>query len=81
MTIDEAAPTHSVFYVIGEVNGKLDQLITTLLPQLSTLAASDEAILVRVSALENKHSWLVGVGAAVAFIITAWEVIRVVFIP
>jgi len=56
----------------------MDQLLITLLPQLQSLQANDDALGVRLDLLEGKLQWLYGGGAVVVLFITAWELIRVV---
>lgn len=62
------------------MNGKLDQLMASLLPQLQGLRDADSALDVRVSALE-RGQWLVtGGGVLIVFLVSAWEIIRVVIL-
>ena len=65
-------PSTSLHFAVGEINGKLDQLLSTLLPQITDLDG-------RVAVVESKVAWATGAGAVIIFLITAWEVIRVVF--
>jgi hypothetical protein len=71
-------PSASLHYAVGEINGKLDQLMVAILPQLQALTQADDAMGMRLDVLENKLSWLYGAGAVVVFLIGAWEVVRVV---
>lgn len=71
-------PSASLHFAVGEINGKLDQLIASLLPQLQSLRDTDQSLDVRVTALE-RGQWLVtGGGVLIVFIVSAWEIIRVV---
>lgn len=71
-------PSSSLHFAVGEINGKMDQLIASLLPQLQALRDTDSSLDVRVTALE-RGQWLVtGGGIIIVFIVSAWEVIRVV---
>lgn len=74
----QGRPSASLHYAVGELSGKMDQLLLTLLPQLHELKANDEAIGLRVDGVEAKLQWLYGAGAVVVFIITSMEVIRYV---
>lgn len=71
-------PSTSLHYAVGEINGKLDQLIASLIPQLNTIVANHDALEVRVGAVERRIAWAWGAGAVVVFAITAWETIRVI---
>lgn len=74
-------PSNSLHYAVGEISGKLDQVIASLLPQLVELKAGHEALEVRVSQNEKVLARFMGGGAVVIFLITAFEVIRYVILP
>jgi hypothetical protein len=78
LTASPGRPPNSLHFVVGEINGKLDQLILTLTPKLQELAAADEALDTRVTQLEIWQGRMLGAGSLVVFIVTAWEVIRYV---
>lgn len=63
-------PSNSLHFKVGEMSGKLDQIILTLLPQLTDHDA-------RITSLETKINWIWGGGGVIVFLITSWEVIRV----
>lgn len=70
-------PSTSLHYAVGEISGKLDQVIASLLPQLQALRDADVDLEGRVSSLE-RGQWLVtGGGLIIVFIVSAWEIIRV----
>lgn len=72
-------PSTSLHFAVGEISGKLDQLIAALLPQFESLRAADGSLDLRVTALE-RGQWLVtGGGLIIVFIVSAWEIIRVVY--
>lgn len=78
LEVSPGRPSSSLHFAVGEINGKLDQLIASLLPQLQSLRDADSSLDVRVTALE-RGQWLVtGGGVLIVFIVSAWEVIRVV---
>lgn len=61
-------PSASLHFAVGEMSGKLDQLLLTLLPQLQALDT-------RVSSLETWQGRMLGGGAVIVFIITALEAV------
>lgn len=71
-------PSSSLHFVVGEMNGKLDQLMASLMPQLASLVAADDALDVRVAALEVWQGRLLGGMALVVFLVSGWEVVRYV---
>lgn len=73
-------PSSSLHFVVGEINGKMDQLIASLLPQLITINANHEALEVRVDNLEGSIQYVKGGAALLVFIVTAWEIIRVLIL-
>ena len=73
-------PSSSLHFVVGEMNGKLDQLMASLLPQLQSLREADASLDGRVKSLERGQWVVVGGGSIIVFLVGAWEVIRVVFI-
>jgi hypothetical protein len=60
------------------MNGKLDQLMASLLPQLNALRAADDALDSRVTSLEVWQGRMMGGGAIIIFLVSAFEVIRYV---
>lgn len=64
-------PSNSLHFKVGEMSGKLDQILITLLPQLTDHDT-------RIGALEAKFNWFAGGGAVVVFLITSWEVVKVI---
>lgn len=73
-------PSNSLHYAVGEISGKLDQVIAYLLPQLHTIREDHAALEVRVGNNEKMIARAMGGGAVVVFLVTAWEVIRVLII-
>lgn len=69
-------PSHSLHYAVGEISGKLDQVIAHLLPRLTDIEASHAALEIRVGNNEKVLARFMGGGAVVVFLITAFEVIR-----
>jgi hypothetical protein len=73
-------PSSSLHYAVGEINGKLDQLIASLLPQFQALTLADQNLDHRVSTLE-RGQWLVtGGGVLIVFLFSAYEVVRYVIL-
>lgn len=70
-------PSASLHFVVGEMNGKLDQLMASLLPQLQALREADKDHEDRIGKLEVWQARIIGGGGMVVFLISAWEVIRV----
>lgn len=70
-------PSSSLHFVVGEMNGKLDQLMASLLPQLQALREADKSQDERIGRLEVWQARIIGGGGVVVFLISAWEVIRV----
>lgn len=71
-------PSSSLHFVVGEMNGKLDQLMASLLPQLQSLREADASLDGRVKSLERGQWLVVGGGSIIVFLIGAWEVVRVI---
>lgn len=71
-------PSNSLHFVVGEINGKMDQLLASILPQLQSIKQDHSSLEARVVVLEAGRWQLIGAGSVVVFIITAWEVIRYV---
>lgn len=65
-------PSTSLHFAVGEMSGKLDQLLLTLLPQLNDINA-------RLSVVETWQGRMLGGGAVVIFIITALEAVPYVW--
>lgn len=80
-TPSQGRPSNSLHFVVGEMNGKLDQLIANLLPQLQSIQSEASSLEARVVVLEELKWRAAGAGAVVVFLITAWEIIRYVFLP
>lgn len=59
------------------MNGKLDQLMASILPQIQSLQAADTALDIRVVSLERNQWMVIGGLTLIGFIVTAWEIIRV----
>jgi hypothetical protein len=74
-------PSSSLHFVVGEMNGKLDQLLTSILPQLNALRLVDEALDSRIYAVELRMSQFMGGGMVIIFLIGAWEFFRYVIQP
>jgi hypothetical protein len=74
-------PSSSLHFAVGEISGKLDQLLVTFLPEITQLKQADDALDNRVSIVELKLSRFAGGGMVILFFIGAWEFIRYVIIP
>lgn len=74
-------PSTSLHFAVGEINGKMDQLLSTILPQLADIRKDHDSLDGRVGVVETKVAWATGAGAVIIFLITSWEVIRVIFNP
>jgi hypothetical protein len=70
-TPSRGRPSSSLHFVVGEMNGKLDQLLTTILPQLTDMDK-------RVTSLEEWRWTSMGAIAIIVFVIGSIEVIRYV---
>lgn len=73
-------PSSSLHFAVGEINGKMDQLIASILPQFTALREADQALDVRVTALEKGQWLVVGGGTLLVFIVSAWEIVRVILL-
>lgn len=51
-------PSSSLHFVVGEMSGKIDQIMASILPQLQELKANDLAIEARLTVLE-RFQWIV----------------------
>lgn len=71
-SITPGRPSNTLHFVVGEMSGKLDQIMATLLPQLTELDT-------RVKVVELKQALTAGGVGVIVFIITTWEVTRYVF--
>jgi hypothetical protein len=65
-------PSNSLHFAVGEISGKLDQLLVTLLPQLTDHET-------RISTVEVRQARMLGGGAVIVFIITALEAVPYVW--
>ncbi len=57
-------PSSSLHFAVGEMSGKLDQIMATILPQIADLKAMDAALDNRLSTLERDKWVFLGVIAA-----------------
>lgn len=73
-------PSASLHYVVGEMNGKLDQLMAAILPQLASLRETDHDHSQRIQKLEIWQGRMLGGGAVVLFFITSWETLKYVLL-
>ena len=76
----QGRPPATLHFAVGEINGKLDQLIASLLPQFQSLHSADEALHHRVTSLERGQWLVMGGGTLFVFIVSAYEVIRYVIL-
>ena len=76
----QGRPSNSLHYAVGEISGKLDQVMALLLPRLSTIEADHAALEVRVSSNEKVLARFMGGGGILIILIPAFEVIKYVFI-
>jgi hypothetical protein len=74
-------PSSSLHFAVGEISGKLDQLLVTFIPEIAQLKQADDALDSRVSIVELKLSRFAGGGLVVLFLIGSWEFVRYVLIP
>lgn len=65
-------PSNSLHYAVGEISGKLDQLMALLLPQLSDHET-------RIASIEVTQARMIGGGAVIVFVITALEAVPYVW--
>jgi len=77
-TRESGRPSVSLHYVVGEMNGKLDQLMAAIMPQLVSLREADHSHDQRLQALEVWQARIIGGGAVVLFLVTSWETVRYV---
>lgn len=87
MTASRGRPSTSLHFAVGQIDGKLDQLIASLLPQLQALAQADQDIHlrvdgvdIRVDEIERWQARIMGGVGVVVFLVGAWEVVRYVSI-
>jgi len=71
-------PPNSLHYAIGEMSGKLDQLVANLNPRLVRLEDCQVELDGKIDALHAWKSKATGATAVIVFIITSLEVIRYV---
>ena len=78
-TLGRGRQPNSLYFAVGEINGKLDQLIASLLPRFADLEQVDLDHETRLKSLEVWQARILGGGGVVLFIITSFEVFRVIF--
>lgn len=61
-------PSNSLHYAVGEISGKLDQLLVQLLPTLTDHET-------RIGNIEVRQARMLGGGAVIVFLITALEAV------
>jgi hypothetical protein len=67
---------NEVSFKLGQIDGKLDQVLEALKSHVADDAAKHSGSDERIAKLEKGRSWLMGVGAAVAFFFSAvWSFI------
>lgn len=71
-------PSNSLHFSIGEISGKLDQLLINVLPRLTNLEEADQMLEGRIAGIEKWQARLIGGGAVVVFLFTGFEVFRYV---
>lgn len=71
-------PSSSLHYAVGEISGKLDQVIANLLPRLNEIEANHSTLTLRVDGLEKWQARIGGGIAVIVIILGAVEVIRYV---
>lgn len=71
-------PSTTLHYAVGEISGKLDQMMVLLLPRLTELEANHATLDERVGTVEIRLARMAGGGAVIVFLISAYEVIRYV---
>lgn len=77
-TPERGRPSNSLHFVVGEMSGKLDHLVTALMPQIEALKVADQGLDSRVSSLEMSRGRMLGGSSVVVFLVTSWEVVRYV---
>ena len=77
-TLPRGRQPNGLYFTVGEINGKLDQMIASILPQFTLLRETDEGFEVRIGELEKWQARILGGGSVILFIITSFEVIRYV---
>jgi hypothetical protein len=54
-------PSASLHYAVGELSGKVDQILLTIIPQINDLKAADQSLSNRVTSLERLQWGFYGV--------------------
>lgn len=71
-------PSSSLHFAVGELSGKVDQILTTILPQLEAerklREAGDAGLDARVTDLEVWRWRAAGGGGVILFLVGSWEV-------
>ena len=71
-------PSNSLHYAVGEISGKLDQVIAQLVPQLASIETNHGVLSLRVDTLEKWQSRIMGAGGIIIIVLSSVEVIRLV---
>ena len=71
-------PSNSLHYSVGEISGKLDQLLINLLPRLTDLEQADQVLEGRMAGVEKWQARLIGGGTVLVSLFTGFEVLRYV---
>ncbi len=80
-TSSRGRPSNSLHFVVGEMNGKLDQLLASILPQLQALREADSSLETRLVVVERNQWMQLGGAGILIFLVTGWEVIRYILLP
>jgi hypothetical protein len=68
-------PSNSLHFKVGELSGKIDQVLSTLLEDRRKWEGLD----VRVGSLESFRSQAIGASSIMVLVIGSWEVVRYVW--
>jgi hypothetical protein len=71
-------PSNSLHFIVGEMSGKLDQVLMALLDDRKASAGKFEAVDRRLEVLERWRWRIVGGGSVVVFLLGSVEVFRYV---
>lgn len=74
----QGRPSSSLHFAMGEVSGKLDQLMVAILPRLEALERADQHLETRIGSLEVWRGRSIGGAAVIVFLLTTWEGVRYV---
>lgn len=74
-------PSSSLHFAVGELSGKLDQILGTILPQLAALQSADASLDLRLKSVEVWQARMMGGVVVITGLIGAWELIKFIIVP